>query len=294
MRKAIEAFDKEFALWGLTLPARDVADRQSGHSERHGWSLDYSFGADAFGEYLEYHARRAVPDEPVIERHARVYANGEKNFVPAPAGSELDDEPVFIQPEPSAKTPPPPGKRTTHSSTLPPFAAMVEEAVGQNRKTGAMTKSRSPAPARPPRPAPRESTSAPSRDYVPSRRPGRLAQQRSTIMSFAIGVGVAVAVAVMVIIGVKTVGSGKSSKFAPADSAQLDPVIVLAPAVLGFDNDGTSSFTQPLVGTRGDPNRAEVIRPERGMTPIIPSDPGPKRRDERPASTTRGEKFHVP
>jgi len=291
MRKAIEAFEKEFALWGLTLPARDVVDRQGGHSERHGWSLDYSFGTDAFGEYLEYHARRAVPDEPVVERHARVYANGEKNFVPAPSsGGAPDDEPVFIQPEPAAKSPAP-EKGTPHRPTLPPFAAMVEEANVAQRGSSAALKLKSAAP----RPAQREAPRGPPRDYVPNRRPPALAREKVTIMSFAVGVGVAILVAIVVVVGVKAVrGAGKPGLEAVADSASLDPVLVLAPAVLGFSTDGANTFSQPLVGPPADPNRAEVIRPERGMTPIIPSDPGPKKKTTRPAATTHGDKFHVP
>jgi hypothetical protein len=107
-------------------------------------------------------------------------------------------------------------------------------------------------------------------------------------------VGAAILVAAVVVFGVKAVRGGRPNTGAVADSAALDPVLVLAPAVLGFSTEGTNNFAQPLVGVPADPNRAEVIRPERGMTPIIPSDPGPKKKQTRPAATTRGEKFHVP
>ena len=295
MRKAIEAFEKEFALWGLNLPARDVVDRQGGHLEKHGWTIDYSFGADAFGEYLEYHAQRAVPEEPVIERHARVYANGEKNFVPAPSSeADLGSDPVFITPDPPAKRVT--VEKETHHPTLPPFASMVEEAAVKHHRPTAQAQARDEARRAPPPPPRRESTRAPLRDYVPSSRPASFAaRQRSTIMSLAIGVLAASLVAIVVIVGVKSVrAGGKTSTDAVADSASLEPVLVLAPAVLGFDNAGNNTFSQPLVGAPADPNRAEVIRPERGMTPIIPSDPGPSKKPNRPAATTRGEKFHVP
>ena len=294
MRKAIEAFDKEFALWGLNLPARDVVDRQAGHLEKHGWSIDYSFGGDAFGEYLEYHARRAVSDEPVIERHARVYANGEKNFVPAPSGEpDLGSDPVFITPDPPAKRVT--VEKETHHPTLPPFASMVEEAAVKHHRPTTQAQAREEAKRTPPPPARRESTRAPLRDYVPSARPASFSRQKSTIRSLAIGIIAASLVAIVVIVGVKSVrAGGKPDGTAVADSASLDPVLVLAPAVLGFTTEGNNTFSQPLVGAPADPNRAEVIRPERGMTPIIPSDPGPSKKPNRPAATTRGEKFHVP
>jgi hypothetical protein len=284
MRKAIEAFESEFAQWGLTLPARDIVDRQPGHSERHGWSLDYSFGSDAFGEYLEYHARRTVPNEPVVERHARVYANGEKNFVPAPA-AELPDQP-FIQPEPAPKA----TGGTTRRATLPPFASMVEESTGSPHRPSAATAKR-PAPAPSARPAPRPAAS--DHGTGTRRRPSSWRRNRHTALSFAIGVGAALLVAIALVTTVKIVRAHRApSAVALADTAELEPIVVLAPAVLGFSTE-TPRFTQPLVGRPADPNRAEIVRPERGMTPIIPSDPGTKKAG-RPAPTTRGEKFHVP
>lgn len=287
MRKAIEAFEIEFAQWGLTLPARDIVDRQPGHTDRHGWSLDYSFGSDAFGEYLEYHARRAAPNEPVIERHARVYANGEKNFVPAPASPDAPD-PVFIQPEPAVNAPAAGGG--TRRATLPPFAAMVEEATGSPHRPPPAAKRPAPPPSArsAPRPAPSDHGTGARRRPASSRR------NRNTALSFAIGVGVAVVVAGALVTTVKIVrGHRAAAAAAPADTLQLDPIVVLAPAVLGFSTDAPPRFTQPLVGRPSDPNRAEIVRPERGMTPIIPSGPGNKKQS-RPAATTRGEKFHVP
>ena len=282
MRKAIEAFEKEFAQWGLSLPAQDIVDRQAGHSNRHGWSVDYSFGTDAFGEYLEYHARRAVPNEPVIERHARVYANGEKNFVPAPNAPELPDA-VFIQSDPASKSP-----QGAKRPTLPPFAAMVEEATGGTARPSASVRRPAPAP-RPPARAPDADPGGASR-----RRPSPWRRNRNTALSFAIGVGAALLVAISVVAGFKAIRGRHAAPVAAAtDTAQLDPVVVLAPAVLGFTTDAPPRFTQPLVGRPQDPNRAEVVRPEHGMTPIIPSDPKTKK-SGRPAATTRGEKFHVP
>ena len=286
MRKAIAAFEQEFSQWGLSLPAQDIVDRQAGHMERHGWRVDYSFGTDAFGEYLEYHARRAVANEPVIERHARVYHNGERNFVPAPPGAEAAADPVFIQPDPNAE-PTPSG--STRRPTLPPWKAMVEEATGEHRRPMS-TAGRDPL-----RPAPRAERTPFHAE--PSTRSRTHHRARPTATAFAIGVGAAVLVAIALSLTVRAIRNRQPLAAAGSlpDSLALDPVIVYAPAVLGFAVDSAASrFTQPLVGTRStDPNRAEIVRPEHGMTPIIPSDPAVKKHPA-PAATSRGGKFHVP
>jgi hypothetical protein len=296
MRKAIEAFEREFAQWGLSLPARDVVERQPGHMDRHGWSLDYSFGADAFGEYLEYHGRRAVPNEPAIERHTRVYHNGERNFIPAP---DAEGAPAA---EPSA---PPAAGESPHRPTLPPFDTMVKEATGESRVPASRAALRDRVAAstqRPPAPAARATSriapsAAPRTPFRPapsSSRGGLRANQRSA-MSFAIGVGAALLVAMVLFFTVRTIRARSHPAMAAApDTAALEPIVVYAPAVLGFTTDGSSSrLTQPLVGGPRDPNRAEIVRPDHGMTPIIPSDPRTTKH-AKPAGTTRGEKFHVP
>jgi hypothetical protein len=285
MRKAIAAFEQEFAQWGLSLPAQDIVDRQAGHMERHGWRVDYSFGTDAFGEFLEYHARRAVANEPVIERHARVYHNGERNFVPAPPSAEAE-EPVFVQPDPDVKASP---TGSTRRPTLPPWKAMVEEATGDHRRP-----TPAPAPRRDaPRPAPRPERTP----FQPESSSRHNQRGRPTFVAFAIGAGGAVIVAIALTLSVRALRNRHplAAGAASADSIALDPVVVYAPAVLGFSVDSAASrFTQPLVGTRSaDPNRAEIVRPEHGMTPIIPSDPSVKRHPA-PAATSRGGKFHVP
>jgi hypothetical protein len=168
---------------------------------------------------------------------------------------------------------------------------MVEEATGEHRHPMAGGQRAAPRPAaRPASPAKYQSSNTGASRGAPRGR-GRA---RTSAMSFAIGVGAAVLVAFALVITVRAVKGRRPDLAARADTAGLDPVVVYAPAVLGFAADSAASrFTQPLVGTRGDPNKAEIVRPEHGMTPIIPSDPGTKRRN-RPAPTTRGEKFHVP
>jgi hypothetical protein len=230
-----------------------------------------------------------VPGDPVIERHARVYANGERNFVPAPPGAELP-EPEFIQPDPNMT---PAGSRaSTKHVTLPPWKAMVEEASGESRHAMAGgTRAPSKASTRTPAPIAKYPSASSSTGGISRKAPRTRA--KTSAVSFAIGVGAALLVALALVLTVRAVTSRKPNLAVNPDSVALDPVVVFAPAVLGFAPESVARFTQPLVGTRGDPSKAEVVRPERGMTPIIPSDPAVRRRSQ-PAATTRGEKFHVP
>lgn len=291
MRKAIEAFEQEFAQWGLELPARSVADREPGRLDSHGWSLAFSFGTDAFGEYLEYHGRRAVAGEPVIERHTRVYANGERNFIPAPM--TYDD--------PSGTPGGAPGSAAdfawSRRATLPPWESMISEA------TGAGGDHRRPMSAAPPkREQPRGTTRLAPRDLSDRSEPqhgggfGRWDQYRQTAIALLIGIGGALLLVLLVVGIVKGVRHRRqpSVPTVTAENIELDPIVVFAPAIVSLPVDTAAArFTQPFVGRPRDPNRAEVVNPEHGMTPIIPSDPG-KKGHVKPAPTSRGGKFHVP
>ncbi len=85
MKRAIEAFEREFAPWALKLPADDVSARRSGQLRIHGWSVLYEFGADAYGDYLDYYAAlRGATDARVNDDwHARIYETGQIVAFPA-------------------------------------------------------------------------------------------------------------------------------------------------------------------------------------------------------------------
>lgn len=156
--------------------------------------------------------------------------------------------------------------------------------------------------AAPKREAPRGTTRLASRDASDERaarpRAGFAAWERykQTVLSFALGIGGALVVAMLVVAVVKGV-RGRGERAAPtltAEQVVLEPIVVFAPAIVSLPVDTAAArFTRPLVGGRQDPNRAEVVNPEHGMTPIIPTDPKKKNR-VKPAPTSRGGKFHVP
>ena len=116
VNRAIEAFEREFAPWALKLPAADVAARRNGQLRVNGWSVLYEFGADAYGDYLDYYAAlRGATDARVNDDwHARIYETGQIVAFPAvleaylygrdPSPEELERarEPVLASLAPAA------------------------------------------------------------------------------------------------------------------------------------------------------------------------------------------------
>lgn len=84
MEKAIEAFDQDFAPWGLHLPANDARALQPGILMAEGWSVLYDFGTDAVGPYLDYYASLREGTDPRVldDWHVRLYASGERQVFP--------------------------------------------------------------------------------------------------------------------------------------------------------------------------------------------------------------------
>ena len=72
------AFAERFAHWGLALPKRNVQGRKRGTISREGWTVQYLFGSDERGEFLDYYATHRMTDDS----HVRIYANGEAIFLP--------------------------------------------------------------------------------------------------------------------------------------------------------------------------------------------------------------------
>src|SRR5579862_2110646 len=80
MRPAVDAFERDFARWGLQLPADATDARRGGQIRQAGWSIRYNFGQDIRGEYLDYYAspRDVQVDPPGDDWHVRLYASGER------------------------------------------------------------------------------------------------------------------------------------------------------------------------------------------------------------------------
>lgn len=74
-----DTFAEHFAHWRITLPQEDLNYRRSGHISQAGWLIQYCFGKDDTGEYMDYYATHRMTDD----RHVRIYANGREGTLPA-------------------------------------------------------------------------------------------------------------------------------------------------------------------------------------------------------------------
>lgn len=74
-----EQFNARFARHHIVLPPEDIAQRKSGEIVQGGWAIEYLFGADEKGEYLDYYA---VHKMHWGADHCRLYENGERQELP--------------------------------------------------------------------------------------------------------------------------------------------------------------------------------------------------------------------
>lgn len=79
MKFVADTFAKHFAHWKITLSEEDLKDRRSGYIQEAGWLIQYCFGKDETGEYLDYYAAHRMTDDS----HVRIYADGSEESHPA-------------------------------------------------------------------------------------------------------------------------------------------------------------------------------------------------------------------
>ncbi len=78
-------FAERFANWDITLPAENIRQRTTGHIEKKGWLIQYCFGHDENGEYLDYYASHRMTDD----EHIRLCADGSQIELAALGGHYL-------------------------------------------------------------------------------------------------------------------------------------------------------------------------------------------------------------
>jgi hypothetical protein len=85
------AFEERFAHWKLKLPRANVRTRQRGEIRKAGWVVQFLFGRDERGEYLDYYASHRMADDS----HERLYADGSQVSLPVIiSGFWGSDDPV--------------------------------------------------------------------------------------------------------------------------------------------------------------------------------------------------------
>ncbi len=74
-----ETFNNRFDHWEITLPEEAMENRSNGYIQQSGWLIQYCFGKDRKGEYLDYYAAHRMTDD----EHVRIYEDGQVEDLPA-------------------------------------------------------------------------------------------------------------------------------------------------------------------------------------------------------------------
>ena len=80
-----EYFARTFATWHIALPEEDLRQRRAGFLAEAGWLIQYCFGSDDSGEYLDFYAAHRMTDDS----HTRVYEDGRVVALPALIGMRV-------------------------------------------------------------------------------------------------------------------------------------------------------------------------------------------------------------
>ena len=83
-----QTFAKHFASWDITLPEENLQSRSSGHVKERGWLIQFCFGRDVDGEYMDYYASHRMTSD----RHMRLYESGTKLRLDSLRGMRLTSE----------------------------------------------------------------------------------------------------------------------------------------------------------------------------------------------------------
>ena len=79
MKGIAETFANRLAHWKINIPKENLKARKSGYIRNSGWFIQYCFGKDENGEYLDYYAAHRMTDDS----HVRIYEDGKEESLPA-------------------------------------------------------------------------------------------------------------------------------------------------------------------------------------------------------------------
>jgi hypothetical protein len=83
-----EIFAKRFKNWNITLPKEKLKNCEDGFIHEAGWLIQYCFGKNENGKYLDYYAAHRMTDDT----HRRIYEDGNVESLPALASMHLTSE----------------------------------------------------------------------------------------------------------------------------------------------------------------------------------------------------------
>ncbi len=79
MNKIDEVFADYFRHWDIRLPTEALQRCQPGEIRSHGWMIQYQFGTNERGAFLDFYASHRMTND----RHLRIYESGETEDLPA-------------------------------------------------------------------------------------------------------------------------------------------------------------------------------------------------------------------
>ena len=72
-------FAKRFSHWKIRIPEDKLKNRQGGYIQEGGWLIQYCFGKDENGDYMDYYAAHRMTDDS----HVRIYEDGTEKALPS-------------------------------------------------------------------------------------------------------------------------------------------------------------------------------------------------------------------
>ncbi len=79
MDQIAQCFKTDFARWDLEIPPELLASHQPGFIQSAGWLIQFKFGHNSHGEYLDYYASHRMAGDS----HIRIHASGRRQRLAA-------------------------------------------------------------------------------------------------------------------------------------------------------------------------------------------------------------------
>ena len=79
MNKIDKIFAEYFRNWDRRLPQEATQSHQPGEIKTHGWFIQYQFGTNDNGDFLDFYASNRMTND----RHVRIFESGETESLPA-------------------------------------------------------------------------------------------------------------------------------------------------------------------------------------------------------------------
>ena len=86
-----DTFAKRFSHWKIRIPEDKLENKHGGYIQEGGWLIQYCFGKDEKGDYMDYYAAHRMTDDS----HVRIYEDGTEKALPSLSSIYLiSDDPI--------------------------------------------------------------------------------------------------------------------------------------------------------------------------------------------------------